>query len=102
MRRTHLPTMMLSVVACATVPSARARQIREADEKGVASCDFVATYTGTSGWSGLAASTGINNARNEVLGDAASAGATHIVWVADNAGWGSTATGRAYRCHGGK
>ena len=86
------------LLACATVPSARGRFVQESDGRDLASCRFVGTFSGYSNISGLMARTGIQNAKNDVLDEAASKGATHVVWQAMGSGWGSTVAANAYRC----
>ncbi|HTN51918.1 MAG TPA: hypothetical protein VML50_05910 [Anaeromyxobacter sp.] len=86
------------LLACATTRSAQASAIRESDGRDLASCRFIGTYSGYSNISGTMSSTGIENAKNEVLEQAASHGATHVVWQAMGSGWGSTVAANAYRC----
>ena len=86
------------VAACATSRSQAAMRVQEADASVVAGCTFLGEVSGTSGWGGLAASTGIENAKNQALDQAAKKGATHVVWNALAGGWGPSASGKAYRC----
>jgi hypothetical protein len=65
----------------------------------VQQCTFLADLNGSSGWGGLAASTGMQNAKNEVREKAAELGATHVVWNQTEAGWTPSSGARAYRCN---
>ena len=84
---------------CTTVPSVAAQRVKVADPAEVMACTLVADVQGSSGWGNLAASTGMQNAKNEALDQAAAAGATHIVWTNIAGGYSPFATGRAYRCN---
>ena len=84
---------------CATTPSTPAQRVKISDPAGVSGCKMVADVHGSSGWGNLAASTGMQNAKNEALEQAASAGATHIVWTNVAGGYSPFATGKAYRCN---
>jgi hypothetical protein len=64
----------------------------------VAGCTFLGQVQGSSGWGNLAASQGMENARNEAQEQAAELGATHVVWSNVSGGYSPYATGRAYRC----
>ena len=86
------------VSSCATTPSAPAAHVRDADEKMVESCEFLAQVHGSSGWGGLAASTGMENAKTEAREKAASLGASHVVWATVSGGYAPNVSGRAYRC----
>jgi len=86
------------LAGCATSPSREAANVQAADERAVASCRFVGDVQGSSGWGGFAASTGMQNARNEAQEAAARLGATHVVWAAAAGGFSPSAAGRAYRC----
>lgn len=87
-----------ALCGCATGRSAAASRVQEADSNMVAGCTYVAEVSGTSGWGGLAASTGIENAKNQALEQAARKGATHVVWNALAGGMGPSVSGKAYRC----
>ncbi len=89
---------LLSFVGCATTKSEMAAKVLQADERMITNCKYLGDVTGTSGWGNLAASTGVNNAKNEALEQAASLGATHVVWTQVSAGYVSFVNGRAYRC----
>lgn len=90
--------LCLSLSACATAPSQSASVVRDADERTVANCQFLANVSGTSGWGNLAASAGINNAKNEGREQAAQLGATHIVWNVVQGGYSPYVSGNAYKC----
>ena len=83
---------------CATTPSSLGSQVRDADERLVEQCQFVAQVHGSSGWGGLAASTGVENAKNEARDKAGKMGATHIVWDPVKGSYTPNVSGRAYRC----
>jgi hypothetical protein len=89
---------LVLLLGCATSRSASARPIYESDARGVENCSFVGSFTGYSNVAGALASTGIQNAKNDVLDQAEARGATHVVWQSVAVGWGSTAAGNAYRC----
>lgn len=91
---------VLLATACTTSRSTAASAIREADERMVANCEFVAVVSGSSSLSMAAAAKGRENAKTAALEDAARQGATHIVWgsISTVQGGGASASGRAYRC----
>jgi len=78
--------------------SQKASAIKDSDQKSVERCAFVGNVSGTSGWGNLAASTGINNAKNEAREQAARLGATEVVWVSVVGGYSPNVSGNAYRC----
>lgn len=88
----------LALCACATGVKRSAQHVRDADERMVAACEFVGEVHGTSGWGGLAASTGVNSSRNQARNQAGKMGATHILWTQAQGGHAPSALGRAYRC----
>ncbi len=77
--------------------------IKEADESGVASCEFVGTVSGSSVIGGLAKDTATATSVRNAKIKAEELGATHIVFLeigtAGLTGRGAT-TARAYRCPG--
>ncbi|MFH0781955.1 MAG: hypothetical protein V2B20_08385, partial [Pseudomonadota bacterium] len=95
---TMLCNLWFILAGCATTKSAMAINVLEADEKVVTNCKYLGDVTGTSGWGNLAASTGVNNAKNEALEKAAKLGATHVVWTQISGGYSPFVNGRAYRC----
>jgi hypothetical protein len=98
----------VSVSGCATTKSANAAKVLESELREVSPCEYIGDVYGTSNWGGKAAATGINNAKNKALEQAAEMGATHIVWTAiyggprdtgyTGSGPSSFVSGRAYRC----
>lgn len=84
--------------ACATTPSARARTVVESELSEVKFCHYKGEVSGTSMMWGLAHSTGVHNARNEALDQAASLGANHIVWDSTDGGYIPSVSGSAYEC----
>ena len=85
-------------VGCASTPSTYALRVKIADAQEVSNCKFITNVKGSSSLGNLAASTGIENSKNEALEKAAAAGATHVVWKDTSWFMGSTATGEAYKC----
>jgi hypothetical protein len=83
---------------CATTLSPSATRILDADAKMVEGCTYVGDVHGSSGWGNLAASTGIQNAKNEAVEKAAALGATHILWTNISGGYSPYVSGRAYIC----
>ena len=67
-----------------------------APPEAVTGCAYLGEVNGTSGWS--AAAGGMSLAEGEALDAAAELKATHVVWYAKDASWGTSASGRAYRC----
>jgi len=96
----HYVALLLSclVAGCATTLSTSAQRVKIAEAPEVSRCKFISDVQGSSGWGNLAASIGIQNARNEAIEQAATAGATHVVWTSAWGFMGSSATGKAYRC----
>lgn len=90
----------LACQSCATTPSASASRVADADQGMVAGCQFVGEVQGSSGWGGLAASTGMENAKNEAREKAAKLGATNIIWHSIAGGYAPYVSGRAYSCRG--
>lgn len=88
----------LSISGCATTLSPAAAKILPADRSMAADCTFVGDVNGSSGWGNLAASQGMQNAKNEGLEQAAAMGATHVLWVNVAGGYSPYANGKAYRC----
>ena len=83
---------------CATTLSSSAKRILDADAKMVEGCTYVGDVHGSSGWGNLAASTGIQNAKNKAVERAAALGATHILWIDISGGYSPYVSGRAYKC----
>lgn len=89
---------VMFISGCATTPSSRASAVQDADQESVKNCEFVGSISGTSGWGNLAASTGINNAKNEAREQAGRLNATHIVWLSVAGGYSPNVSGNAYKC----
>ena len=89
---------LLFIIGCATTQSGSAARVRDADMKTVQNCQFVGDVHGTSGWGNLAASAGIQNAKNEAREQAATMGASHIIWTGTAGGYSPYVTGKAYNC----
>jgi len=83
---------------CAVSPSATASRVQEADAQMVASCRYVGEVQGSSGWGNLAASAGMENAKNEAREKAAKLNATHVVWNSIVGGYSPYVSAKAYRC----
>lgn len=93
-----LASLVLIGAGCATTLSPAAARIQPADQSTVAGCTFVGDVSGSSGWGNLAASQGMQNAKNEGLEQAAAMGATHVVWVNIVGGYSPYANGKSYKC----
>lgn len=89
---------VMVVTGCATTTSHKASIVQDADQEFVKNCVFVGSVSGTSGWGNLAASTGINNAKNEAREQAARLNATHLVWTSVIGGYSPNVSGNAYQC----
>lgn len=99
MRTTILALVSLvTLSSCTTTLSASARNVKDADITIIEKCNFLGDVQGSSGWGNLAASAGMQNAKNEAREEAAVMGATHIVWTSVAGGYSPYATGKAYLC----
>lgn len=108
MNGTHRLTGFLAIclvalanIGCAatSVNVAQSSTVKPATPDQVASCTYIDDVVGTSGWYGMFASQGSENARQELLLKSEKLGATHVVWQQAGLGYGSTsATAKAYRC----
>lgn len=87
----------LTIGSAATLTTS-AQRVKIADAPEISRCKFVSDVHGSSGGGGIAASTGMQNAKNEAIEQSASVGATHIVWTNVAGGYSPFATGKAYRC----
>ena len=88
------------LAGCASAPSQNAARVKEADQNMVAGCELIGTIIGSSLIGGVV-TTGGNNAMVDAKEQAASQGATHIVFMSvDSGSQYSTgkATARAYKC----
>ena len=83
---------------CATTLSTSGLSVREADEKMVTECRFLGSVQGSSGFGNVAASVGMQNAKNQAIERAAGMGATHIVFGDIRGGYSPSVQGRAYTC----
>ena len=90
---------LLILSGCTTALSPHAKNIIPADYKMVASCTYLGEVHGSSGWGNIAASQGMQNAMNEAQEQAASLGATHIVWSSIVGGNSPFTTAKAYKCN---
>ncbi len=99
-----MKTTILAIVSlfalsgCTTSLSASARKVQDADMTILGKCNFLGDVQGSSGWGNLAASAGMQNAKNEAREEAAAMGATHIMWTGIAGGYSPFATGKAYNC----
>jgi len=64
----------------------------------VVSCKYIGEVQGSSGWGNLAASAGMENAKNEARESASKLGATHLLWNNITGGFGPYVSGKAYKC----
>ena len=92
-------TVVVLLAGCATTLSDRAAKVADTDEASVAGCGFVGQVQGYSGRGNLAASTGMENARNEARKEAAKLGATDIVWKPVSVSYSPYVSGVAYDCN---
>jgi len=90
--------LMLNILGCATSRSVGASRIQEADSGTVSGCKYLGEVHGSSGWGNLAASVGMENAKNEAWERASELGATHIVWNQIMGGFSPSVSGKAYYC----
>lgn len=93
-----LVATLLLTTGCTTSLSARAAKVQDADMTIIERCKFVGDVQGSSGWGNLAASAGMQNAKNEAREQAAEMGATHVIWTGVVGGLSPFATGKAYIC----
>ncbi|MDA8179564.1 MAG: hypothetical protein M0T69_08520 [Deltaproteobacteria bacterium] len=90
--------LTLIISGCATSRSVGASRIQEADPAMVSGCKYLGEVHGSSGWGNLAASVGMENAKNEAWERASELGATHIVWNQIMGGYSPSVSGKAYLC----
>lgn len=95
-KTTFLALTCLAITGCASHKAVGT--IKEVSANNVEHCDYIANVTGTSGWGGLAASSGIENAKEQAKQQAINSGATHIVWLNINGGYSPSVSANAYKC----
>ena len=84
--------------ACASPPPPNS-SVRPATPDQVAGCRYIDDVVSTPRWYEVFVAKGVEAARQDVLDKAATAGATHIVWMPATAIYGgSSAAAKAYRC----
>lgn len=95
-----LALIVLSILftGCSTSLSPQAINVKDADFRTVENCQFAGDVHGSSGWGNLAASTGIQNAKNEAREQAAALGATHVIWGGLAGGYSPYVSGKTYIC----
>jgi hypothetical protein len=94
-----LPLAISLLAACASNMPIQVEGVQIADETQVTHCKYLDNVHGASGWYGLVARKGLENARLYALRQARKIGATHIVWVpAAQSSFSSQAEGKAYLC----
>ena len=94
--------LTLIISGCATSRSVGASRIQEADSATVSGCKYLGEVHGSSGWGNLAASVGMDNAKNEAWEKSSELGATHIVWNQIMGGYSPSVSGKAYLCERGQ
>lgn len=96
--------LLFAILAGCATPSVpytvvKSDPVKPATPERVKSCEYLDDIIGTSGWYGVFATQGVENARAETMTKAANLGATHIVWQSNTVNYGSTSVaGKAYRC----
>lgn len=95
--RTAGAAVAVALAGCAT--TGNSSTVRPATLDQVQGCQYIDDVIGSSGWYGVFARQGSDNARADAFGKAASLGATHLVWSPLSARHGSTdLSGKAYKC----
>ena len=64
----------------------------------VEGCTYIGNVHGSSGWNDFLPSTGMKNAKNEAIENAAALGATHILWSNISGGYSPYVSAQAYIC----
>lgn len=98
MKKLILGVSILVLSGCASTASDQAKQIRDADQKMVADCQYLGDVYGSSGVGGINASIGMENAKIEAKEKAVKLNATHIDWSEVSGGMSPSAYGKAYNC----
>ena len=98
-----LGLLSLTLTGCATALTEQAGRITQIDQNErnkVEGCKALGQVLGTSSYGGLfMQETGKNYAKNQAMNDAATRGATHVMWtVAQGGFFGGKADGLAYNC----
>jgi hypothetical protein len=75
-------------------------KVADADESDIAHCTFLQDVDGRSVFGERLKEQGVAKAKEDARGEAAKAGATHIVWGKPQSSDVTTITGKAYRCGG--
>lgn len=91
-----LTIMLCTVASCASYKSTGT--VIESAPGDVEDCKYISNVIGTSGWGGLASTTGINNAKEQAKQQAIELGATHMVWQSINGGYSPSVSANAYKC----
>lgn len=90
------------MVACSNMPQHHERyagHVIEANADMVVHCKLLDTLNSSSGLTGFFAPKGVDNIKQNLLRQADSMGATHVVWDKPNVGYDATTlTGKAYQC----
>lgn len=95
--------LALSLTGCATAlthEAGRIMQVDRNDKTTIKDCKSIGEVVGSSSYGGLfMQEAGKNYAKNEAMNQAATMGATHIVWTTAEGGFfGGKAYGVAYKC----
>jgi len=105
MTKTHSKIFILALVAippfissCVYPLTKESKEIIISDYSMVESCIFLGEVNAFSGFGGLFAAAGVQDARNQALEDAAELGATNVIWDVSTGGSVPQALGRAYKC----
>lgn len=96
-----LIAISLVLTGCALSPSKESLRVQEVTDEYIQSrgdCVFLTTKIRNSGWGGMMANIGLENAQIAVKGDAGEIGGTHIVWIDLSTGFSPSATAKIYKC----
>jgi hypothetical protein len=105
--RLHLSWLVLlgisaMLTACSSTPQHHERytgHVIEANVDMVANCKVLESLNSKSGLTGFFAPKGVDNIKQNLLRQADSMGATHVVWDKSNVGYDATTlSGMAYQC----
>ncbi len=96
---TRTTKMLLAGLAAITLLAGCAMGgVQSASRTEVERCRYVGNVRAVSGIQGMAASSGIDDAKWDARVKARQRGATHIVWTQVHGGYAPSAAGDAYRC----